>query len=252
MVGMSLTELMVALLLTGLLMSGITRVYFSMKSQFTSSFATLKDYQEWLWLSRQIRVLTKRAGHCGLYRWSHLAMSSKTRQALIPAVEIFSSSSTHLPATVSRQVLPGTDVLKFVTTSQDFVFSKGDSGIYSVELLQSMPVSVKKSYVICDRRHLELVGSVETKKTRTLYLDSPLAFQFREGAVVAVLQVVYVYVRQLDKVTALYLYVEQGHRGELSRRVNRMTGVLHQFSEHALLELTLNWGEQPLTLSSEI
>jgi len=250
--GTSLTELLVALLITAVLMSGMMRLYSSSKSQFNTTYGKLKDYQEWLWLSRQIRLLSKRAGYCGLYPWSKLTMSPKTEKAIIPAIEIIKSNSSILPATVARQVLPGTDVLRFVMTASDRVFTKGDSGIYSIELLKSVSVSSKKSYLICDRRHIELLRTSETKKTSVLHLDSPLRFQFREGAVVAMLQVVYLYVRKLDKETALYLYVEQGHRGELTRRVSSMSGVLQRLSHRSLLAITLNWHELPLTIQAEV
>lgn len=240
--GFSLTELMVTLAVTGIILPVVFTTYLNIKNHYTAQQALLQNQAEARLAIHLLRRAIYQAGYSACFALNasgeinHHAITAFdfTRATALQGYHATASGwQPSLPASLVGKVKTGTDVIKLMGVDFNLAVLKNDM-LITDSLTVSPELSVKKGDILvvtdCIQADLFTVASVSNSANQqTIRSNEALSVRYRQNAGIGRLQIQSFYIRDTnrknragDPIYALYSQGDNGISEELVTDIEDM------------------------------
>ena len=236
--GSSLSEVLIALLLSSLMMSAMMSSYVSIKKHYLILERQFEQMQEKILLINYFRQQIQSAGFWGSNHQNNLIFDEPllNKNALL----ILNKSDKQLPKHVRLNAVSDSQILKITSLEAPFysvVKSQLNSEVITLD--QPLNIKLKQEIVISDQQHVSLrtIKKISYSKYDVI-LNKPLKNEYKKNSIIAKLKTTIFYIRAVGKHRALY--VSDGTRSdELSRDLINLHIDKQTILPYSLLTLVL-------------
>ncbi len=234
--GFSLTELMVALALTSVMLLGLTRVYMMMSSQH-------------LWLHHRFEsrfdlmlveaLLAKWIDNAGFMGCQPSAALSWPKTKTVHGLTVLKANDKALPRNIKRRVKVGTDILKLQSMSfEHLTLTQAMTSPIKARINQLTPIDRRKKYIIsdCDSAEPLFIKRIQ-QQSSTIYFKSPIKKRFPHHSFIGELKTTFIYVGKNKSAFAMFIDSHQGRSEMLSDMIQGLNLLLFKGKKSQLLSM---------------
>lgn len=232
--GFGLSELLIALFISSLMMTAICQLYLSVKNHYIWYEKQLDAMQERLLLIDWLTSLIHKTNAVGCF-----SMADK-------AVEAIAFDAPILPKHIRRTVVPGSTVIKFNMVKTLYRIQKSWPNSSLIILAEKTDLKKKQTVMVgdCLSSMVTKISAISRSK-KQLSLSKRLKASYTKNAMIARYKRLYLYIRNVSKHSTLYL-ANDGSSQEISRDIESITIKEKQQNAHSLLlEVLLKPSSQP-------
>lgn len=239
--GSSLTEVLISLLLSSLIMAAMSSTYVSVKNHYLFLEKESDLMQEEVLLINYFKDQIQSAGFFGCNHQNKLLLDKSSLNISHASLLILNKKSKQLPLHVRRNAVSDSQILK-LTSLELPLYSIDKSDIDSELITFKETTNFKKNQKIiisdCDSASFRIINKINNSKNR-LVLNTPLKIKYSTSSTVGLLKTNIFYIRKVGKHRSLYL--SNGQRSEeLSRDILKIIINKQTSFDNSLINITLN------------
>lgn len=207
--GFSLSEVLIALLISGFLSSAMLQLYLSVKKHYQWYQLQLEDFQEKVLIMKWMKSDLISAGLRGCHHYQKNGF------------EILDASSPILPTHIAKTAVPGNQILKIFQIEEIYAIEHFQLGSQVINLKKAFVNSKKTKIIIYDCIKLEEHSIKRISKNKQEVILNKTINKDYKTPILAVVKEQFFYIRQT--ITGNALYLSNGRRSqEVSHIINEL------------------------------
>ncbi len=239
--GSSLSEVLIALFLSSLMMAAIGNTYVSIKKHYLFIEQQLELMQEEVLLINFFKEQIQSAGFFGCNHQNKLLLDLSSFNISKSSLLVLNKNSKELPLHVRRYAVSDSQILKLTSIeTPKYFITKSDFNSEVITVNKSENFKKNQNIVIsdCQNASLRIITKVNNLQNR-LILNKPLNYQYSRNSIISHFQTTIFYIRKVGNSRALY--ISNGKRSEeLSRDILKLSIDKKILLNTSLININLN------------